>query len=100
MSGRSRYLRAQIVSRLEPLSEARTECAIVDRATDLKQKIGTPPRPAYLLLLVHPPVHQEIGRAFGDRGANPQARAVPLGVVDQPGALAGQIAVQGLQGSP
>jgi len=31
---------------------------------------------------------------FGDRGANPQARAVPLGIVDQPGALAGQILIQ------
>ena len=66
------------------MPEARTECAIVDRATDLKQKISAASQPAHLLVLVHPPVHQEIGHAFGDRRSNPQASLVPLSVIDQP----------------
>jgi hypothetical protein len=43
---------------------------------------------------------QEIGRSFGDRGANPQAGTVALSVIDRPVALAGQTAVQRLQGGP
>jgi hypothetical protein len=37
---------------------------------NLKQQIGAAPRPSHLLRFVHPTVHQEIGRPFGDRGAN------------------------------
>ena len=72
---------------LELLPKAGAERAIVDGTADLQQQVGAAPRPAHLLRLVHPAVHQEVGRALGDRGADPQARAVPLGVVDQPGAL-------------
>jgi len=82
------------VGGLELLSKAGTERAIMDGAPNLQQQVGAASRPAHLLCFVHPAVHQDVGRAFGDRGAHPQARAVPLGVVDQPGALAGQIAVQ------
>src|ERR1700761_6794738 len=99
-SGRDRDWRGWIVGELEFLSEAGTECAVVDGTANLQQEVGTAPRPAHLLRFVHPAVHQEIGRPFGDRGANPQAGTVALGVIDRPVALAGQIAVQRLQGDP
>jgi hypothetical protein len=67
---------------------------------NLEQQIGATSRPSHLLGLIHPPVHQEIGGPFGDRGADPQASTVPLGVIDQPVALPDQIAVQRLQGGP
>ena len=94
MSGRNRCLRKRIVSRIESLSEAGAERAIVDGAANLEQAIGAPSRPAHLLRLVHPAVHQEIGRPFGDGGTDPQAGPVPLGIVDQPLALADEIAIQ------
>jgi hypothetical protein len=48
-SGRDRHRRGWIVGRLELLSEIRTEGAIVDGATNLKQQIGAASRPAHLL---------------------------------------------------
>jgi F420-dependent oxidoreductase-like protein len=60
-SGRNRPRRGGIVGRLELLSEIRTEGAIVDGATNLKQQIGAASRPAHLLCFIHPAVHQEIG---------------------------------------
>src|ERR1700761_8193851 len=99
-SGRDRDWRGWIVGELEFLSEARTECAVVDGTANLQQEIGAAPRPAHLLRFVHPAVHQEIGCSFGDRGANPQAGAVALSIIDRPIALAGQIAVQRVQGGP
>src|ERR1700753_2353078 len=81
-------------------SVAGTERAIVDGTTDLQQEVGPASRPAHLLRFVHPAVDQEIGRPFGDRGANPQAGTVALSVVDRPVALAGQIAVARVQGGP
>ncbi|MEA2728231.1 MAG: hypothetical protein QOF70_2706 [Acetobacteraceae bacterium] len=42
----------------------------MDSTTNLKQQIGPASRPPHLLRFVHPTVHQEIGRPFGDRGAN------------------------------
>ena len=41
-----------------------------------------------------------ISRSFGDRGANPQALEVTLGVIDQPGALAAQVTIQRVQSGP
>src|SRR5208337_1442624 len=41
-----------------------------------------------------------IGCPFGDRGPNSQPGTMPLGVIHQPGALAGQIAIQRPQGRP
>src|SRR5208337_5131670 len=76
------------------------ERAIIDGAANLKQKIRPSPRPAHLLRFVHPAVHQKIGRPFGDRGADPQFGTVPLGVVDQPVALSGEITIQCVQGGP
>ena len=99
-SGGDRDWRGWIVGGLEFLSEAGTERAVVDGTANLQEEIGAAPRPAHLLRFVHPPVDQEIGRPFGDRGANPQAGTVALGVIDRPVALAGQIAVQRLQGGP
>jgi hypothetical protein len=63
---------------VEFLPETGAERTIVDGPANLEQKIGPSPRPAHLLRLVHPPVHQEIGRRLGDRGANPQSGTVPL----------------------
>src|SRR5690349_7050918 len=85
---------------LEQLAESGAELAVDDGAADLEQEIGTAAGPAHLLLLVHAPVDQEVGGAFGDRGADPLAGAMPLGMVDQPGALAGQVAVDLAQCGP
>ena len=100
VSGRKGCLRERIVGGLESLSEAGAERAIIDGAANLKQKIRPSPRPAHLLRFVHPAVHQKIGRPFGDRGADPQSGTVPLGVVDQPVALSGEITIQCVQGGP
>ena len=99
-SGGDRHWRVWIVGWLEPLSETGAERAIVDGATNLKQQIGAASRPAHLLGFIHSAVHQEIGRPFGERGANAQARAMALGVIHQPGALAGEITIQRVQGGP
>jgi len=82
-----------IVGWLELLSEVGTERAIVDGAANLEQQAGAASRSAHLLGFVHPAVHEEVGRPLSDRGADPQAGTVSLGVVDQPGGLAGQVAV-------
>src|SRR5208337_4378136 len=100
VSGRNRCLRERIVGGLESLSEAGAERAIIDGAANLKQKIRTWRRPAHLLPFVLPAVHQKIGRPFGDRGAGRQSGTVPLGVVDQPVALSGEITIQCVQGGP
>jgi hypothetical protein len=60
----------QIVGWSEHISKVGTESAIIDSATNLKEQIGAALRPSHLLRFVHPTVHQEIGRPFGDRGAN------------------------------
>src|ERR1700722_7771406 len=93
-SGRDRYRRGWIVGRLELLSETGAEGAIIDGATNLKQQIGAASGPAHLLGFIHSAVHQEIGRAFGERSANAQARAMAFGVIHEPGALARQISIQ------
>ncbi len=58
---------------LEELSEAGTELAVEDGAADLEQEIGAAVGPAHLLGFVHAAVDQEVGRAFRDRRADPQA---------------------------
>jgi hypothetical protein len=85
---------------LESLSGARAENTIIDRATNLEQQVGAASRPSHLLTFVHPAIDQEIGRSFGDRGSNSQSGTVPLGVIDQPVALAGQITIKRVQGGP
>src|SRR3954447_7156665 len=100
VSGRNCCLRERTISRPESLPEAGAERAVVDGAANLEQQIGPSPRPAHLLRLVHPAVHQEVGCAFGDRGADPQKGQVPLGIIEKPLALAGEIAIQRLQGGP
>src|SRR3954470_22910592 len=64
--------RVRVVGGLEALPEADAERAVVDGAADLEQPIGTAPGPAHLLRFVHPAVHQEVGRALGQRRADPQ----------------------------
>jgi hypothetical protein len=88
------HWRVGIVGWPEFLSKAGTECAIIDSTTNLKQQIGPASRPPHLLRFVHPTVYQEIGRPFGDRGANSQPSSVTLGIVDQPLALSDQITIQ------
>src|SRR5690348_10965517 len=85
---------------LEQLAESGAELAVDDGAADLEQEIGAAARPAHLLLLVHAAVDQEVGGAFGDRRADPLTGTMLLGVVDQPGALAGEIAVDLVQRRP
>jgi DDE domain len=46
--------------------ESGAECAVVDRATNLEQQIGSISRPSHLLRLVHASTDQEIRCAFGD----------------------------------
>jgi hypothetical protein len=58
------------------LFEAGGERAIVDGAANLEQKIGSTSRRAHLLRLVHPAVHQKIGRLLGDRGSTAASAAV------------------------
>ena len=70
-------------------------------AANLEQKIGPSSRQAHLLRLVHPAVHQKIGRSFGDRRAYPQSGGtVPFGIINHPVALAGEITIQCAQGGP
>jgi hypothetical protein len=71
------------------LSTGGTERAIVDGVTNLRQKIGPASRPLHLLRFIHAAVHQKIGRPFGVRSADAQARAMAFSVIHRPGALAG-----------
>src|SRR4051795_8038120 len=87
-SGCGGHWRERVIGGVETLPEAGAERAVVDGAADLEQPVGAMPWPAHLLRLVHPAVHQEVGRALGQRRADPQPGRVPLAVVDQPVALA------------
>jgi hypothetical protein len=42
---------------LKDLAESRPERAIVDRTSNLRQKVGASSRPSYLLRLVHSPIY-------------------------------------------
>src|SRR3954452_15183000 len=89
-SGCDGHWRVLVVGGLEALPEAGAERAVVDGAADLEQPIGAAPGPAHLLRFGHPAVHQEVGRALGQRRADPLPRPMSLGIVDQPVALAGE----------
>ena len=99
-SSSNRGLGRRSIGRVEPVSEAGSERAIVDGAADLEEEIGPSSGPAHLLRFVHPAVDQEVGGAFGDGGTDAQAGAVPFGVMDHPVALPGEIAVERAQGGP
>src|SRR5918911_5488282 len=86
--------RMRVVGGLEALPEAGAERAVVDGAADLEQAVGPAPGPAHLLRFVHPAVHQEVRGALGQGRADPLPSSVPLGIVDQPIALASKIVVQ------
>ena len=93
-SGSSCHARLGIVRWHKSLPKSGTEGAVVDSAADLQQEIGAAARPAHLLRLVHPAVHQEIDGPFGDGRPHPQAGTVTLGIVHRPRGLTDQIAVQ------
>src|SRR5215218_1014282 len=82
------------------MAEAGTERAVADGAADLEQQVGAAPGPAHLLRLGHAPIDQKVGRALGERRPDPQAGPMPFGVVNQPGALAAEVAVDRAQRPP
>src|SRR3954469_21784897 len=90
----------RVVRSEEALPEAGAERALVDGAADLEQPVGATPRPAHLLRFVHATIDEEVGRALGQRRANPQPSPVPFAVVDQPLALPDEVAVQRLPRGP
>jgi hypothetical protein len=85
---------------VKQLYEAGTELAVEDGAADLGQEIGAAAGPLHLLRFVHTPVDQEVGGCFGQCGADAETGTMTLGVVDQPGALAGRIVVDLAQRRP
>src|SRR5215216_5896919 len=70
-SGCGGHWRERVIGGVETLPEAGAERAVVDGAADLEQPVGAAPGPTHLLRLGHPAVHQEVGRALGQRGADP-----------------------------
>ena len=99
-SGSDSRFGAEIFLSFEKLSEAGAELAVEDGAADLEQEIGAAAGPPHLLGFVHAAVDQEVGGAFGDRRADPQTGAMAFGIVDQPGTLTGEIAVDLAQRRP
>ena len=89
-SGSNRFLRKRIVGMIKSLSEAGAERPVVDSTANLQRQISPSSRPTHLLRFLHPTVHREVGGAFGDCGADPQAGPVPFGIIDQPFALVGE----------
>jgi len=57
----------------------------------LEQEVGAAAGPSHRLGFVHAPVDKEVCGPFRDRST--QTGAMALGIVDQPGALVGQVAV-------
>src|SRR3954452_9510110 len=92
-SGGHRHWRVWVVGRQELLPEIGAERAVVEGAADLEQPIGPAPGPAHLLRLDHATVHQEVGRALGQRRADPLPGPVPFDVIDQMGARGAPITV-------
>ena len=99
-SGGHCQLRALGGGRLKEVAESRAERAVVDRAADLQQQVCTSARPSHLLRFVHPPIDQEVRRAFGNRCSDTQAGTISFGVIDEPGALAAEIVVDLMQCAP
>ena len=73
--------------------EAGAEFTVDDGVTNLEQEIGAASGPPHLLGFGHAAVDQEVGRTFGERRTDPQTGTMVFGIVGQPNALAGQIAV-------
>ena len=73
--------------RLKQVAEPRPEHAVVDRAANLEQKVGTSSRPSHLLRFVHSSIDKEVRSPFGHRSSDPQAGAMSLSVIDEPVAL-------------
>src|SRR5271165_3983518 len=86
--------------RLKQVAESRAECAVVDCTPNLQQQVGASSRPSHLLRLVHPPVDQEVGRAFSHRRSDAQACTVSFGIIDEPSALATEIVIDLVQRVP
>ena len=59
--------------------------------------MSTDTGPTHLLRLVHPPVHEAVGRAFGLAGSNTASLAVKLGVIHHPGFLSGRVFPQNVE---
>jgi hypothetical protein len=91
--GSSRHSRFGAGIGFEELTEGGTEFAVEAGTTDLEQEIGAAAGPSHLLGFVHAAVDQEVGRCFGQRGADPQTGTMAFGIVDQPSAPAGEITV-------
>src|SRR4051794_41502374 len=89
-----------VVGGLETLPETGAERAVVNSTADLEQPVGAVSGPTHLLRFVHPAVHEEIGRALGQRRADPLPGSVPLSIIDQPVTLAGEVTIQRPQGGP
>jgi hypothetical protein len=68
----------------EQSAEAMPERAVKDRTPNLQQRVGAASRPSHLLRLVHPSIDQEVGCALSQRGPDPQAGPVSLGIIDEP----------------
>jgi hypothetical protein len=75
------HCRVRIVRWLQSLSDARVENAIIDRATNLKEQVGAPPRLSHLFLLF---IHSSSGTwpLFRWPGSNSQSGTVLIGVID------------------
>ena len=99
-SGRQCQFCARTPEGFEPLAEAGTERAVVDRTANLQQQVGASARPAHLLRLVHPPIDQEIRCSLRHRRSNPQPCTISFSIIDQSGALATQIVVDLVQRMP
>jgi hypothetical protein len=69
------------------------ERAIIGRAVNLKQEIGTSSGPAHLQRLVHSPIDERVCGSFCGRSSDTQAGTVSLGIVDEPATLASEIKV-------
>jgi hypothetical protein len=82
------------------VAEAGTKFAVEGGAADLEPEIGAEARPSHRLGFVHAAADQEVGRCFGQRGADAQTGAMAFGIVDQPSALVGQISVDLAQCRP
>ena len=99
-SRRLRQLRVWAGDRLKQVAEPRTERAVVDRTANLEQKIGASSRPSHLLRFVHSSIDKEVRSPFGHRSSDTQAGAISLGVIDEPVALAAEVAVDFVQRRP
>src|SRR5688572_9944308 len=80
--GSGNHSRLGVGTGFEEVTVAGAELAVEDGAADLEQEIGAASGPSHLLRLVRAAVDQEVGRGFGQGGADPQAGAMALGIVD------------------